>query len=227
MTPSPLTYSQKLQHFTEQVTIYPVSCEKLACGRTDLEWLAGVLAGGARIVQLRDKVSDDRTLLAKAREFRRMTTAAGALFIVNNRLDIALLAGADGLHLGNSDIPAQDARRLGPDLIIGVSANTLEQAEAAGISGASYFNIGPLFATQTKSGLHTFLGPQAIASYAARAALPFTVMGGIKKEHIAELTALGAQRLAVVTALTTAADIAGETRLWHQEIIKGLAEGKK
>jgi thiamine-phosphate pyrophosphorylase len=212
-----------MHHFIEQVTVYPVSCEKLAGGRTDLEWLAGVLAGGARIVQLRDKVSDDRTLLAKAKEFRRMTTAAGALFIVNNRLDIALLAGADGLHLGNSDIPARDARRLGPDLIIGVSANTPEQAEAAGTSGASYFNIGPLFATQTKSGLHAFLGPQAIASYAARANLPFTVMGGIKKEHIAELTALGAQRLAVVTALTTAADIAGETRLWHQEIVKGLS----
>jgi thiamine-phosphate pyrophosphorylase len=222
-----MTYSQRLQHFIEQVTVYPVSCEKLACGRTDIQWLAGVLAGGAKIVQLRDKTSDDRTLLAKAKEFRRMTAEAGALFMVNNRLDIALLSAADGLHLGNSDIPAQEARRLAPELIIGVSANTEQQACAAQKIGASYYNIGPLFATKTKSGLHNFIGPQAIATYSAHSDLPFTVMGGIKKEHIAELTALGARRLAVVTALTAADDIAQETRLWHQEIMKGLAEKTK
>ncbi|MBU0682162.1 MAG: thiamine phosphate synthase [Proteobacteria bacterium] len=222
-----MTYSQRLQQFIEQVTVYPVSCEKLACGRTDIQWLAGVLAGGAKIVQLRDKTSDDRTLLAKAKEFRRMTAEAGALFIVNNRLDIALLSEADGLHLGNNDIPAQEARRLAPDLIIGVSANTEQQASAAQKIGASYYNIGPLFATKTKSGLHNFIGPQAIATYSAHSDLPFTVMGGIKKEHIAELTALGARRLAVVTALTAADDIAQETHLWHQEIMKGLAEKTK
>ncbi len=226
MTLPHLTYSQRLEQFTKQVTIYPVSCEKLACGRTDFEWLAGVLAGGAKIVQLRDKTSDDRTLLAKAKEFRKMTTEAGALFIVNNRLDIALLADADGIHLGNSDIPAREARRLGPDLLIGVSANSEEQAKAAKDSGASYYNIGPIFATKTKSGLHNFIGPQAIATYSAHSDLPFTVMGGIKKEHIAELTALGARRLAVVTALTMADDIAKETRFWHEAIAQGVKEKK-
>lgn len=227
MTQFPLTYSQRIQQFIEQVTVYPVSCEKLACGRTDIDWLTGVLAGGAKIVQLRDKVSNDRTLLAKAHEFRRMTTEARALFIVNNRLDIALLAGADGIHLGNDDIPAQEARRLGPDLIIGVSANTEKQAAASQENGASYYNIGPLFATKTKAGLHDFIGPQAIATYSAHSKLPFTVMGGIKKEHIEELTGQGARRIAVVTALTTAEDIAGETRFWHEAISKGLTENKK
>ncbi len=227
MTPLPLSYSQRLQQFIEQVTVYPVSCEKLACGRTDLEWLAEVLAGGAKIVQLRDKISDDRTLLAKAKKFREMTAEAGALFMVNNRLDIALLSGADGLHLGNNDIPAKEARKLGPELIIGVSANTEEQAAAAKESGASYYNIGPLFSTETKSGLHNFIGPEAIARYSAHSDLPFTVMGGIKKEHIAELTALGARRLAVVTALTAADDIAKETRLWHESIVKALTENKR
>lgn len=219
-------YTRRLQHFIEKVTVYPVSCEKLACGRSDIEWLAGVLAGGAKIVQLRDKISDDRSLLAKAREFRRMTSEAGALFIVNNRLDIALLAEADGLHLGNNDIPAREARRLGPDLIIGVSANTETQAAAAKEKGASYYNIGPLFATQTKSGLHSFLGAQAITTYSAHSDLPFTVMGGIKKEHIAELVSLGARRLAVVTALTQTDDIAQETRQWH-EAIRHASQEKK
>jgi thiamine-phosphate pyrophosphorylase len=214
---SPL-HAKRLQTFIDEVTLYPVSCERLANGRSDLQWLEAVLAGGARIVQLRDKDSPDRALFEKALAFRRKTEAAGALFIVNNRVDVALLAGADGVHLGNSDLPAEEVRRLAPDLIIGVSCNTAEQAAAAEARGASYFNIGPLFPTRTKSGLSTFLGAEAIRSFAACSRLPFTVMGGIKRDHIGELTARGARRLAVVTALTGAGDIAGEARRWLAEI---------
>ena len=154
--------------FANQVTVYPVSCEKLGNGRSDIEWLDGVLAGGARIVQLRDKVSDDRALYEKALLFRRKTAAAGALFLVNNRLDIAILADADGIHLGNSDIPAQAARQLAPDMIIGVSANSREQAASAEDRGASYYNIGPIFETKTKAGLSEFIGVQEIKTYSAK-----------------------------------------------------------
>ena len=217
-----MNLSEKMAIFTNQVTVYPVSCEKLANGRSDKEWLSAVLAGGAKIVQLRDKTSSDRELLAKARMFRQMTREAEALFIVNNRLDIALLADADGLHLGNDDIPAQEARKWAPEMIIGVSANTEEQAASARERGASYYNIGPLFSTTTKSGLHTFIGPEAIGRYSRHSTLPFTVMGGIKKKHIDQLTSLGARRLAVVTALTQADDIASETRLWHTAIKEGV-----
>ena len=207
-------YQQRLRKFIEEVTLYPVSCERLAMGRDDIAWLDGVLAGGAKIVQLRDKESDTLRLLEKARIFRRKTLEAGALFIVNDRVDIALVSGADGVHLGNNDLPAAEVRALAPELIIGVSCNSEEQAATAESRGASYFNIGPLYSTQTKEGLSTFLGPAAIQRFTARSALPFTVMGGIKKEHIPELTALGARRLAVVTALTCADDIAAETKAW-------------
>jgi len=227
MTPPSPLYQQRLIKFIEQVTIYPVSCEKLACGRSDEEWLAAVLAGGARIVQLRDKLSDDRTLLAKAQLFRRKTAEAGALFIVNNRLDIALLADADGIHLGNSDLPARQVRNLAPDLLIGVSANTREQAASAKGRGASYFNIGPLFPTATKSGLTSFIGEEAIALFSAESNLPFTVMGGIKLEHVPRLTALGASRIAVVTALTQAENIEEETRRWIVAINRGKDPGRK
>ncbi|MBU0484214.1 MAG: thiamine phosphate synthase [Proteobacteria bacterium] len=215
-------YRLRMNKFKHEVTIYPVSCEKLAKGRSDIDWLQAVLAGGAKIVQLRDKESDDRTLFEKAAIFRRETTRAGALFIVNNRLDIALLTGADGIHLGNSDIPAQEARRLAPDLIIGVSANTEEQAATAASRGASYFNIGPLFPTNTKENLTTFLGPEAIKKFSALSPLPFTVMGGIKLEHVPELTDQGAQRIAVVTALTMADDITLATERWTVAISTGL-----
>ncbi|MDH5297747.1 MAG: thiamine phosphate synthase [Desulfobulbaceae bacterium] len=204
----------RMDKFLHEVTVYPVSCQPLCNGRTDLEWLDGVLDGGARIVQLRDKESDDRTLHAKAEIFRRRTEEAGALFIVNNRLDIALATGADGIHLGNGDLPAETARRLAPEMIIGVSANNEEQAATAKERGASYFNIGPTFATETKQGLTAFLGPEAIPRFAGRSDLPFTVMGGIKFHHLPQLIAAGARRIAVVTALTRAHDIAAETARW-------------
>ncbi|MFH1216622.1 MAG: thiamine phosphate synthase [Pseudomonadota bacterium] len=228
MTQPGSIYQQRQAQFSS-ITLYPVSCEKLACGRSDGEWLDGVLAGGSRIVQLRDKLSDDRTLFAKAQLFRKKTKEAGALLIVNNRVDIALLVDADGVHLGNSDLPAEEVRRLAPDLIIGVSANTREQAASAKARGASYYNIGPLFPTSTKAGLTKFVGEQAITEFSALSDLPFTVMGGIKFHHVNRLTTLGARRIAVVTALTQADDIAQETRRWIEAISTGIktrGEGK-
>ncbi|MEW6501399.1 MAG: thiamine phosphate synthase [Thermodesulfobacteriota bacterium] len=207
-------YHERLQRFLDEVTIYPVSCEKLAAGRSDLEWLDAVLAGGARIVQLRDKVADGRAFYAKALAFREKTRAAGALFIVNDRLDVALLTRADGVHLGNDDLPAEAVRRYAPDLIIGVSCNTEEQAASAEARGATYFNIGPLFPTQTKEEAREYVGVAAIRRFSARSPLPFTVMGGIKLDHVPQLTAAGARRIAVVTALSQAPDIAAATREW-------------
>jgi thiamine-phosphate pyrophosphorylase len=207
-------YQERLRKFITEVTLYPVSCEKLAAGRGDREWLEAVLAGGARIVQLRDKEADGRTLLAKAKLFRRKTREAGALFIVNDRLDIALLSEADGIHLGNQDLPCEEVRRFAPDLLIGVSCNREEEAASAEERGASYYNIGPLFTTGTKEGIKEFLGLEAIPRFSRHSSLPFTVMGGIKKQHIPALLAAGVRRPAVVTALTQAADIAAETREW-------------
>jgi len=220
MFPADADYSEKLAFFRDEVTIYPVSCEPLANGRTDIEWLEAVLAGGAKIVQLRDKHSNDLDFYQKALIFREKTKAAGVLFIVNNRFDIALLAEADGLHLGNSDLPVEEIRKVAPDLIIGVSCNNPEQAATAEKRGASYFNIGPLFTTATKKKLTPFLGLDAIETFTSLCDLPFTVMGGIKLNHVRELVARGAHRIAVVTALTQAEDIAVETRRWIKEIVR-------
>ena len=218
MSPKQANYQEKLTFFRDMVTIYPVSCEPLANDRSDIEWLEGVLAGGAKIVQLRDKHSEDRVFYQKALIFREKTNEAGALFIVNNRVDIALLANADGVHLGNSDLPAQEARKLAPELLIGVSCNSPEQAKTAKERGASYFNIGPIYKTETKKKLTPFLGSEKIKTFASLCDLPFTVMGGIKLDHVPELVTRGARRIAVVTALTQATDIAAETRCWINEI---------
>lgn len=221
---SPGLYSRRMKQFVQEVTVYPVSCEKLADGRTDREWLDGVLAGGARIVQLRDKESTDRELMAKALYFREKTREAGALFLLNDRLDIALLADADGMHVGQTDLPPEEIRKLAPDFLIGLSCNTLEQTRKLGEdveTGAcpvSYFNVGPLYYTATKQGLREFIGPQAVEQFTKACPLPFTVMGGIKSNHIKELCSVGVKRIAVVTAISQAIDIAAETAFWIKEI---------
>ena len=218
MLPEHASYQEKVNFFREKVTIYPVSCEPLANGRSDIEWLEGVLAGGAKIVQLRDKHSDDRVFYQKALIFREKTNNAGALFIVNNRIDIAMLSHADGVHLGNNDLPVEKVREFGSELIIGVSCNEKKQVSTVKERGGSYYNIGPIYTTKTKKNLTPFLGSDAIESFSSLCDLPFTVMGGVKLEHVKDLVARGAQRIAVVTALTQAKDIAAETRLWIEAI---------
>jgi thiamine-phosphate pyrophosphorylase len=224
MTGRGAKYRLRLQQFVDEVTVYPVSCERLAGGRSDEQWLEGVLRGGARIVQLRDKESSDRRLLEKAKFFRRKTREAGALFLVNDRLDIAQLADADGIHVGRKDIPPGEILNLAPEMIIGISCNSEQQAvhmgeaEKAGNLPVSYYNIGPIYPTGTKEGLSEFLGPEAIARFSSHLSIPFTVMGGIKLKHVQTLVESGVRRIALVTALSQAVDIAGETARWVEEI---------
>jgi len=220
-------YEERLKQFENEVGVYPVSCEKLAAGRNDKEWLEQVIAGGAKIVQLRDKESSDRKLLAKALYFRERTREAGVLFFLNDRLDIALLADVDGMHVGQKDLPPAEIRKLAPDILIGFSCNTEDQVKVLGeevrqeISAVSYYNIGPLFETGTKEGLHHFLGADGITDFSRHCTLPFTVMGGIKLCHLDDLLRAGANRVAVVTAISQADDIATETAHWQRRILSG------
>lgn len=217
-------YELRLQQFIGDVAVYPVSCEKLAAGRSDGEWLGQVIAGGAKIVQLRDKESSDHVLLEKARYFRKKTREAGVLFFLNDRLDLALLADADGMHVGQKDLPPEEIRKLAPNILIGYSCNTEEQTRllgtevARGNSAVSYYNIGPLFATNTKDGLYHFLGVEGVKQFSQHCTLPFTVMGGIKLHHVDELLAAGVKRIAVVTAISQAENMAKETAIWQQRI---------
>jgi thiamine-phosphate pyrophosphorylase len=223
-------YGNRLKQFVKEVGVYPVSCEKLAAGRTDMQWLDQVIKGGAKIVQLRDKESSDRKLLEKALYFREKTREAGVLFFLNDRADIALLADADGMHVGQNDLPPSEIRKLAPNILIGFSCNTEEQTKilgqevARGESAVSYYNIGPLFETGTKEGLHHFLGAEGIRQFSRHCSLPFTVMGGIKLHHADDLLQAGAQRIAVVTAISQADDIATETNHWQQKIISFTQE---
>jgi len=183
--------------------------------------LGMTLAAGVRLVQLREKDLDSRPLYESAMAFRRETTAAGALLMINDRLDIALAAGADGVHLGQDDLPLEVARRLAPELIIGASTHSLAEALAAQEAGASYVNIGPIFATQTKENV-TPLGPEMIDRIAPQLRIPWTTMGGIKKTNIHQVVSRGARHPAVITAVTAAPDPTAAARELRQIIINGL-----
>jgi thiamine-phosphate pyrophosphorylase len=187
--------------------LYLVTCEELSDGRSDLEVVRAALDGGLRLLQLRDKRSCARDLFYKAEALRRLTADAGATLIMNDRLDVALAVGADGVHLGQGDLPVAHARRVAPGLIIGASTHSLEQALAAQAAGASYVNIGPLFATGTKPDAPQWLGVDAIGAIAPRLSIPFTVMGGINLANLGQVLATGARLVAVVTAVTRAPDV--------------------
>ena len=212
-----MTREERKARFKE-IDVYPVTCERLSGGRSNLEVLEAVIRGGARIIQLREKEYSKKDLYRLALTFREISAAAGMLLMVNDHLDLALAVGADGVHLGQDDLPLTAARRLAPALLIGVSTHSLEQALEAEREGADYVNIGPIFATATKVGVGHPLGPEAVATIGPRLSIPFTVMGGIGSGNLDQVLARGAHRIAMVTAITQAPDIAEEVRLFRERI---------
>ena len=222
---APVTHAERLELF-ERVDLYVVTCEPLSAGRTDEEVLEAVIAGGACIIQLRDKESTPRDFYAKALAFRQRTHAAGMLLIINDYLDVALAVDADGVHLGQQDLPLAAARRLAPEMIIGRSTHSRAQALEAQEQGASYVNIGPLFTTGTKEHAAT-LGLQAVREIAPGLGIPFTVMGGIKHAHIPDIVSAGATKIAVVTAVTQAPDMAQAVRELRAAIGRSTPHGPR
>lgn len=205
----------------QKVDVYPVTCEPLSAGRSNLEVLEGVIAGGARIIQLREKNLSRRDLFQLAEKFREVTSTAGILLIINDHLDIAMGVEADGVHLGQDDFPLYAARRLAPEMILGASTHSLEEALRAESEGADYINIGPIFPTQTKEGVGQFLGPDAIVNIGSRVKVPFTVMGGIHRNNLDQVVARGATKVAMVTEITQARDIAAAVRELKGRILAG------
>ncbi len=188
-----------------------------------VEWtIKEAAAGGAGMVQLREKDLSDRELLERAREVRRWTREAGVLFIVNDRPDIARLAEADGVHLGQDDLPVKEARRiLGPDALIGVSTHTIEQVRQAVRDGAGYLGVGPTFPSRTKK-FTEFPGLDFVRAAAAETTLPAFVIGGVNLDTVTAAAAAGARRAAVSQAVCQAAD----PRAAAEALVRALSGGR-
>ncbi len=175
--------------------------------RAALDWtIREAAAGGAQIIQLREKNLTDRDLLERARQVRHWTHSAGLLFIMNDRPDIARLVEADGVHLGQQELPVKEARRIvGPEALIGVSTHDLEQVRQAVLDGASYLGVGPTFPSATKS-FPALAGLEFVRQVAAETSLPAFVIGGVGLETIDAAVAAGARRVAVGQAVCQAED---------------------
>jgi thiamine-phosphate pyrophosphorylase len=172
-----------------------------------LDWtIERAAAGGATVFQLREKSLPDRELLGRARNVRRWTRDAGALFVVNDRPDIARLAEADGVHLGQDDLPVREARRVvGPDALIGVSTHSVEQVRRAVRDGADYLGVGPTFPSRTKA-FEAFPGLDFVRAASAETSLPAFVLGGVGPENVGRVAAAGGRRVAVGAAVCRADD---------------------
>lgn len=187
----------------DQARLYLV-LEARPHGRDPSLLLDAALRGGVDVVQLRDKDLPDDELVRAADPFRRACDAHGALFVVNDRPDLVLACGADGVHVGQGDASVADARRaVGPDRIVGLSIETESQLDA--IVGADYLGVGAVFATPTKTESLAG-GLELVRATAERVTIPWFAIGGIELENVAEVAAAGAPGVAVVRAIRDAND---------------------
>jgi thiamine-phosphate pyrophosphorylase len=191
-----------------------ITDERMCPGRSHLRIAEEAILGGADVIQLRDKSASGRHLYRVALAMRKLTREGNVSFIVNDRVDIALAVDADGAHVGQQDLPASDARRiLGPGRILGVSAETVEEAVLAEKDGADYLGIGPVFeARATKADAGEPLGLDLIARIRRHTRLPIVAIGGITAENAREVREAGADAAAVISAVVAADDIAQATR---------------
>jgi len=187
--------------------LYVIIDAKSAGGRDPAYVAKEAVAGGADIIQLRDKESTADEIVKAGRAIRAAVSRNKALFIINDRPDIALEVDADGVHLGQHDLPVYAARKiLGKDKIIGLSTHSLEEAVAAQDSGADYIGVGPVFSTPTKPD-YKAVGLELIKKVKIVSRLPFVVIGGIDESNVNEVISAGASRVAVVRAVCGAKNI--------------------
>lgn len=193
--------------------LYCITGEEHSRGRTTLVVVRELIQAGARIIQYREKEKGEEARIADCRLIRDLTAAAGVIFIVNDDPLLAWRAGADGVHVGQNDMPIEDVRRIvGPDLMVGLSTHTPEQAREAVRRGADYIGVGPIYATQTKKDVGPPVG-LAYLEYAARnIRIPSVAIGGIKLHNLEEVLARGARCVAMVTEIIGAPDIAARVR---------------
>ncbi|HTY90592.1 MAG TPA: thiamine phosphate synthase [Methanocella sp.] len=198
---------------TSAYDLYVITDESLSHGLTHTEIARRAIAGGADVIQLRDKHMGGEELANYALDIRALTKKAGVLFIVNDRLDLAIASHADGVHLGQDDIPAKMARPLAPSgFIIGVSAGTLEEAQQAERDGADYIGLGPICHTDSKKDAGSMCGFELIARVKKSVNIPVIAIGGLGPGNVKEAIAAGADGIAVISAVVSQPDIAESAR---------------
>lgn len=202
----------------KDVRLYCFSPGDFLMGRDPIEMIAAQIRGGADLIQLREKNMPKRQALALGLAIRKLTTQEGVPFIVNDDLDLALILEADGVHLGQDDIPIQYARPLMKDKIIGISTHSLDQAREAIESGADYIGIGPAFKTETKIKADPVVETDLILKIKELSPVPVIAIGGIGGKNIDLLVNKGIRRAAIISDILSSKDIEAKTRALKEKL---------
>lgn len=198
--------------------LYAIVDPERCGGRDPVQVAEAILRGGCALLQVRAKRLDDRERLALMRAVRARAKARGVPFVVNDRPDLALLVGADGLHLGQEDLPIAEARRIVGAMTIGRSTHDLDQVRAAVAEGADLIGFGPVFATTSKENPDPVVGLEGLAAAVRAAGVPVVAIGGITLENAADVVGAGATLAAVISAIGEAGDPEAAARALHARL---------
>lgn len=205
--------------------LYVITDRTLSKGRSHLEVMSSAIAGGAQVIQLRDKEHTAKELVKEGLALRELTNREKVLFIVNDRVDVALAIDADGVHLGQDDLPVKLARKiLGKDKIIGVSIGNIEEAIQGVEDGVDCISVSPVFSTTTKLDAGEGLGLRLITEVKNRLDVPIIAIGGITKDNIAQVARAGADCAAVISAVVTADDVEAAALRLLDGFLRGFHE---
>lgn len=202
--------------------IYGITAEVYSKGRDNVSVAAAMIEGGVTTIQYREKHGKKsfQAMLEECRAIRRLTRDAGVLFIVNDYVELAALADADGIHVGQDDLPVADVRQRADNRLIGLSTHGPDQARAAVAAGVDYIGAGPVFVTQTKEDVCDPVGLDYLDFVMANIQLPAVAIGGIKEGSIDQVIARGAKTIALVTEIVGADDIAAMVRRLNERLVR-------
>ncbi len=206
-------------------SVYVITDRRVVGERDLLAAVQAAIQGGATVVQLRDKGATTRELLALGQALHRLTRAAGIPLIVNDRVDVALALDAEGVHVGDDDMPPELARQLlGPHRLLGVSADSVAVARQAERAGADYLGVGDVFGTTTKSDAGTPIGLAGLAAIARSVGIPVVGIGGVTLDNAVAVIQAGAAGVAVISAVLGAPDPAAAARTLRSRVRQALVE---
>ena len=203
----------------EDIRLYCFSPGKYLQGRDTVEIVDAQIMAGADVIQLREKEICKRDRLEMGFKLRGLTRSRDVLFIVNDDVDLALILDADGVHLGQDDIPVQFARTLLKDKIIGISTHSLEQVRNAINSGADYIGVGPVFETNTKKNREKLTGLGLLSKVKEISPIPFIAIGGINLANIDSLVKTGCRRAAIISDIMLSPDIGERCKVLRNHLL--------
>ncbi len=206
------------------LSLYLVTDPRLTAERGLLETVRAAVAGGVTLVQLRDPDAKGRALAEQARALLDLLRPLGIPLLINDRVDVAVAVGADGVHLGQDDLdPAAARAMLGPDRILGLSVGTLEELAASDLAGVDYLGTGPVRGTGTKADAGAAIGVDGFAAVRARVSLPMVAIGGLGRADVGPIIRAGADGIAVVSAICAAPDVKSAAHALREEVTAARA----